>query len=248
MTNQACAHDEIIITPLFEAKAGQFTGLVGEVKAKGIEIHDVKLGEPVVAGQFSQGARRTTFHFYDYIPLQPAEVCPESALIAHGAAMIHAVDEARLRFGERVLLVGKSFQAELLREIFPVLGIHLRDISTIPVDEFVDAIFVCIQKPLARNMKKALLQLRSGGQVVSITKWGLNSYWNELFKKQLRIFCPNSFGATLRNSNKEPAYQLPAGYVFRTAKKNLADFTEMLRSGKVQLENINTREVIIRDL
>jgi hypothetical protein len=247
MSNNSCAPDEICIQPVFEAKTGQLTGLVGEVKSKGIEIHDVNPGDFVVTGQVSPEARRTNFHFYDYLPLPPSAVQPESALIAPGAALLHAVHESGLRFGEGALLVGDGFAADLLRQILPAFGILCLESVEFAENEGADATFICAQKHLTRDLKTALLHLRPGGLVVSLTKWGINSYWPELFKKQLRLICPNAFGATLRNLKNQPAFQLPRGYVVRTAKKNLADFSEWVKTGKVNLTQIDPNEVAFRD-
>lgn len=246
MTNVACASDEITVQPVFEAKVGQTTGFVGAVIAKGIGIHDVHPGDYVVAGQIHSETRRMIFHYYDYVPLATANVQPESALIAPGAALLHAVHASGLRFGESALRVGTGFAASWLEHILPGFGISGSEPVEISATDSFDALFICSPKHSAAELKIALRQLRPGGMVVSLSRWAINTIWPELFKKQVRMIFPEGFGPTLQNREEQTAFQLPREYVFRTAKKNLADFARIFDSAKMQSTNYDPKEVIFR--
>lgn len=246
MTDLTCAPDEITVQPVFEAKVGQVTGLVGIVATKGLEIHDVHPGDYVIAGQIQSETRRTTFHFYDYVPLAAGSVQAESALIAPGAALLHAVHVSGLRFGESALRVGTGFAAGWLQQILPGFGIACGDPAGTSETESIDAIFICSPKHSALDLKIALRRLRPGGLVVSLSRWAINTYWHELFKKQVRMIFPDGFGPTLQHRENQTAFQLPREYVFRTAKKNLADFARIFNSDQKQSAIYDPKEVIFR--
>lgn len=249
MQQSECSENEILVQPLSEVSDGKIIGSLGVVKAKGIQIRDVSLTDYVIYGNCGLEKLSPRVRTLEYAMLPVKLNKPMTGLIFHGAVLLNAFYEARLRFGENVILLGNGYRKQLMRQIAGILGLgcfETADLRT-SCEKIIDAVMICSKDIKNGEIKIALEALRPKSKVVSLAIWPIEKHWDVIFEKELKMVNVRLAGASLTNPNAAIAQQLPETYIRQNVKRNLTEFRDWYISGKVSFESIEQRELMIKN-
>ena len=245
----------------------------GVVVGIGEGVKDFQLGDRVACG----GAGYASHCSVNWVPSNLAVRVPDSvsleaaSLTTIGAIAMQGLRQARVAFGETVVVIGAGLVGVLTMqqaraagcrviavdleasrvEKATALGAHLALLASEPglpqaVAAFsrygADAAIVTAATRSAEPLELAAKVLRDRGRIVVVGDVGMGVSRRELYHKELTLAMSRSYGPGRYDpSYEEGGVDYPVGYVRWTERRNMEAFLDFLASGAVDVSTLLER-------
>lgn len=201
------------------------------------------------------------------IPLPENVKSDEAAFVGLGAIAIHALRQADLRFGERLIVAGLGILGQMIAQIAQAVGFETIGYDLIAercsvmsscglaaaqtqeqVDDWItrctkgngaDSILLCTGKNSGKLVDKGLEWIRDRGKVVVVGDLPMHYDRDLMFRKEAQVLISRAGGP----GRYDPVYEeqgidYPIGYVRWTQGRNMEEYIRLLAYGKLRIESL----------
>lgn len=247
-------------------------GIVRESNTSEFEV-----GDKVACG----GAGYAVHAEYVYVPKNLCVKVPdnvslrEAAFTTIGAIAVHGVRNAKVSFGDRVVVIGLGLIGVLTVQILKAAGCKVFGIDVDPAkirlalelgadfasnydnitgkikkfSEFgADAVIITASTKSSQPIEVAGELVREKGRVVVVGNVDMNVPRDIYYKKEAEVVVSKSYGP----GRYDPIYEekgidYPVAYVRWTERRNMEAFLELVSEKKINLEKLITHEFPVED-
>lgn len=249
----------------------------GTIVALGAGIQTLRVGQRVACagGNYAVHAEYACVPRILLTPLPDTVEFEPAAFTTLGAIALHGFRLSEARLGERVAVIGLGLLGLLMVQIAKAAGCHVIGVDldekrvALAINLGVhavlrpeaeqaaagfsagagcDAILICADSRSADPIELAGQIARDRARVVAVGSVGLHLPRKIYYEKELAFINSRSYGP----GRYDPAYEeaghdYPIGYVRWTEGRNLAAFSDLLGSGKVDVHPLITHRYPIED-
>lgn len=206
-------------------------------------------------------------------PLPPQVSLREASFAGLGAIAIHALRQAQLQFGERVVVVGLGILGQIIAQVahaaaYTVIGYDLlpercamlrqAGIEAVYADpqeleaairkltngEGADAVLLCAGGSATDLIDKSLGWLRDRGKVVIVGDLKMEFDRERMFTKEAEVLISRAGGPGRYARDYEVGgFDYPLGYVRWTEGRNVAEYVRLLAAGRIRVEPLISAEL-----
>lgn len=200
----------------------------------------------------------------------------QAAYTTLAAIAMQGVRQAQTQIGERVLVMGQGLVGLLTTKLLQIAGARVMavDLNAARLEiakqmgaervassdvgnavrEWtggmgVDAVLLCVGGKSAEVTAQAVSCLRDRGTLVIVGMHDASLEWKTAFQKDITVRYSRSYGPGRYDTSYEwGGVDYPAGYVRWTENRNFEACLELMRSGRLDLKPLATRQVAFGDV
>lgn len=246
----------------------------GIVHELGEGVEHVKKGEQVACygAPYVKHAEYLLVPKHLVVPVPQSVDMKQAAFVGLGAIAIHALRQAKLAFGEKVVVVGLGILGQIIAQISQAAAYHtivydlqaersklfqsmyggeaaesLEDVVSI-IDKVthgngVDSVLLCASGKNTGLIDHALDWVRDRGNVVIVGDLEMEFSREKMFRKEAEVLISRAGGPGRYDSNYEKyGYDYPIGFVRWTEGRNMEEYIRLLQDGRINVAPLISQE------
>ncbi|OCT10562.1 hypothetical protein A8709_22190 [Paenibacillus pectinilyticus] len=211
------------------------------------------------------------------VPVPDGVTQQEAAFVGIGAIAIHALRQAKLSFGETIIIAGLGILGQVIARIahaasYKVIGLELMEercrmleaigaIACRNQDELqkavesdqackgADAVMLCASNRKFSMIDDAIGWLRDRGRVVIVGDTGTEFDRDLLFMKEASVHISRAGGpGRYEETYEQQGVDYPIGYVRWTEGRNMGEFLRLIDGHKIDIQSLITNECALDEL
>lgn len=249
----------------------------GEVISTGKNITDISVGDIVACGGTKYASHSEYVVVPRNLVVKvPEDVHPRDASFATiGSIVLQAIRRANVGIGDKVAVVGLGLLGQIACQILHnsscrLIGIDIDDDRVKKAGEYlekgfsgnnvsqrvldytdnvgVDCVILFASTLSSKPINDAMKMCRKKGRIVIVGQVGLELERSDFYQKELDIVMSTSYGAGRYDRRyEEKGIDYPLPYVRWTENRNMEEFLQLLRTGKVDMSVLVWKTFVIDD-
>lgn len=272
--------ERLMLTTWHEKPIALGYSACGIVREVGAGVDHIKPGDRVAC----YGAPYVRHAEYMLVPkhlvasVPDAVAMKEAAFVGIGAIAIHALRQARIQFGESVVVVGLGILGQIMAQIASAAAYEtiVYDLQADRCKQFerlssgrwansiesleahiaeatgnrgVDAVLLAANGNNNGLIDRGLDWVRDRGRIVIVGDLEMSFSRDKMFKKEADIVISRAGGPGRYDYNYEAGGQdYPIGYARWTEGRNMAEYIRLLQQGRIQVAPLISQEVAVDNI